>query len=124
LVEQVMTRRPGVSLMVAMQGRLALELALEHLPDLILLDLHLPDIQGDDVLRRLKDDPRTAPIPVVMLSADATHGRLERLVADGGAADYLTKPFDVSRLLAVIDTLGAPNRLHPTVKPIQDSQAV
>jgi CheY-like chemotaxis protein len=95
LVEQVMTRRPGVSLMVAMQGRLALELALEHLPDLILLDLHLPDIQGDDVLRRLKDDPRTAP-----------------------------KPFDVSRLLAVIDTLGAPNRLHPTVKPIQDSQAV
>ncbi len=105
LVEKVLARRPAVSLIVAMQGRPAIRLAVEHLPDLILLDLHLPDISGDNVLHELKSDPRTARIPVVMLSADATPGRLEQLVKSGGATGFLTKPFDVARLLDLVDSV-------------------
>ena len=103
LVEKVLARRPGISLIVAMEGRSAIRLAVEHLPDLILLDLHLPDVSGEDVLRELKGDPRTAGIPVVMLSADATPGRLKQLVKRDGAAGFLTKPFDIPGLFDVID---------------------
>ena len=66
-----------------MQGLIGVDLAVQHAPDVILLDLHLPDVDGAEVLRRLKDDPRTASIPVVMLSADATPGQMERLEAAG-----------------------------------------
>jgi CheY-like chemotaxis protein len=55
-----------------------------------LLDLHLPDMRGDEVLRGLKDDPATREIPVVVVSADATRGKEERLLATGARA-YLTK---------------------------------
>jgi CheY-like chemotaxis protein len=103
LVEKVLARRPGISLIVAMEGRSAIRLAVEHLPDLILLDLHLPDVSGEDVLRELKGDPRTAGIPVVMLSADATPGRLKQLVKRDGAAGFLTKPLDIPGLFDVID---------------------
>ncbi len=109
LLERVVGRRPDVTLMVAMLGRLGLELAWEHRPDLILLDLHLPDVSGEEVLAALKADPRTAATPVVVLSADATPGTPGRLLANG-AADYLTKPLDVRRLLAVIDSLGTTPR--------------
>ena len=107
LVERVVSRRPEVQLMVAMLGGLALELAREHRPSLILLDLHLPDMSGEEVLRRLRADPRTAATPVVVLSADATAGQVQRLRADG-AADYLTKPFDIPRLLELIDGNALP----------------
>lgn len=108
LVEQVLRARPSVKLLPAMLGSLGLDLAREHLPDLILLDLHLPDLEGDQVLGQLKADPRTADIPVVMLSADATGRSVEPLIA-GGAHAYLTKPIGVRELLGVIDELfGAP----------------
>ncbi len=106
LIERVVARRPEVTLIVAMQGRIALELAREHQPSLILLDLHLPDVSGEVVLRRLQADPRTAATPVVVLSADATPGQVQRLLAIG-AADYLTKPFDIAHLLALIDGNGS-----------------
>jgi PAS domain S-box-containing protein len=102
LVERILARREGISLVPAMQGRLGLELALEHRPTLILLDLHLPDASGEDVLRQLKGHPSTADIPVVIMSADATPNRIARL-KDGGAADYITKPIDVNLFLAVVD---------------------
>lgn len=102
LVERVLAQRPGVEVVAAMQGRLGLELARQHDPALVLLDLHLPDIGGDEVLERLRDDPVTASIPVVIVSADATPGQVERLLA-GGAAGYLTKPIEVADLLAVVD---------------------
>jgi len=105
LVERVLALRPAISLIVAMQGRQAVGLAKDHLPDLVLLDLHLPDVSGEDVLNELKGDPLTAGIPVVMLSADATPGLLDRLVTFGGATGYLTKPIDVPRLLGVVDAL-------------------
>jgi DNA-binding response OmpR family regulator len=87
-----------------MQGRLGLELAREHRPMLILLDLHLPDVAGDEVLQQLCDDPATAAIPVVVVSADETPGQTQRLLAAGASA-YLHKPFDVRELLAIIDRL-------------------
>ena len=105
LVESILNHRPHVELLSAMQGRLGIDLAGEHAPDLILLDVNLPDIPGGEVLRRLKSDPRTSAIPVVMLSADATAGQIERNKA-AGAEDYLTKPIDVARFLRIIDGIG------------------
>ena len=102
LLRRIVSRRPGVSLLATMQGRPALDLARAHRPGLILLDLHLPDIPGDEVLARLLEDPETRDIPVVILSADATPVRIERLLTQG-ARSYLTKPFDVAELLALFD---------------------
>ncbi|HVC41284.1 MAG TPA: ATP-binding protein [Candidatus Saccharimonadales bacterium] len=102
LMEEVFSMRPQIHLLTAMQGGLTLELAREHHPDLIVLDLHLPDIQGDVVLEQLRADPRTAGIPVVMCSADATERRRKELIAAGARA-YLTKPMKVQRFLRMLD---------------------
>ncbi|HVA60918.1 MAG TPA: ATP-binding protein [Mycobacteriales bacterium] len=102
LVERVLERRSDVQVISALQGRLGVALAREHRPVLILLDLHLPDVNGDEVLRQLRDDPATATTPIVMVSADATAGQVERLLAEGATA-YLTKPLDVQDLLTALD---------------------
>jgi PAS domain S-box-containing protein len=102
LVERTLKHRPAVRLLPLMQGGLALDLAVQHRPDLILLDVHLPDINGDEVLRRLKADDRTRHIPVIMLSADATPPQAARF-RRAGAEAYLTKPIRVRELLAAID---------------------
>jgi CheY-like chemotaxis protein len=96
-----------------MQGSLALELAREHCPDLILLDVHLPDIDGHEVLRRLQADERTARIPVVLISGGASPGQVKRAL-DAGARAYLSKPLDVDRFLAVIDEALAGSPSSPT----------
>jgi PAS domain S-box-containing protein len=101
LVEQIFAGQPGVRLIAAMQGQIGLELAEQHQPDLILLDLHLPDLPGQVVFARLRANPVTRGIPVVILSADATEGQIRRLLSEG-ATDYLTKPFDLHRFLEVI----------------------
>jgi CheY-like chemotaxis protein len=101
LIERILARHSNVDLIAAMQGRMGLDLARQHLPQLILLDLHLPDVAGDEVLQQLRDDPATANIPVVMVSADATPRQVQRLLA-GGAAAYVTKPIDVKELLRVV----------------------
>ena len=110
LVERVFQRRDDVEVIAAMQGRLGVALAREHRPALILLDLHMPDINGDEVLRQLREDPATASTPIVIVSADATPGQIERLLAEG-ATGYLTKPLDLQELLAAfasaIDTTQA-----------------
>ncbi|HTT86882.1 MAG TPA: ATP-binding protein, partial [Acidimicrobiales bacterium] len=105
LVEQVLTRSGVVTLLAAMSGSLGLELAREHLPDLVLLDLHLPDMSGTVLLDELRADPRTAEIPVVVVTADATPVQIQRL-RDRGVAAYLTKPIDVRDLLRVVDTVA------------------
>jgi PAS domain S-box-containing protein len=108
LVEQVLAERSATRFIPAMQGRLGLALAREHRPDLILADLHLPDMSGEDVLREVLGDPALRRTPVVVLSADATPGRIRRLLGAGARA-YLTKPLDVRQLLALLDTeLPAP----------------
>ena len=105
LVERVLGHRPGVRLISAMRPQLGLDLASQH-PDLILLDLHLPDMPGEAVLRRLWSSPATADIPVAILSADARPALIERLLA-GGARGFLTKPLDVKELLGLVDGVAA-----------------
>jgi protein-histidine pros-kinase len=106
LVEQILSRWPGLRVEAAMQGRLGLDLARQHQPDLILLDVHLPDLPGHEVLQQLQADPRTRDVPVIIVSADATPGQIERLLAAGARA-YLTKPLDVRAFLQLVRTLLA-----------------
>jgi PAS domain S-box-containing protein len=104
LVETILDGRPDITLVPALQGRLGVDLARQHNPDLILLDLHLPDIPGDEVLARLRDDRATRRIPVVVISADATPRRIARLRQEGVFA-YLTKPLDVDEFLDTVDAV-------------------
>jgi PAS domain S-box-containing protein len=106
LIEQVLTRSGVVELLAAMSGSLALDLAREHNPHLILLDLHLPDMSGTVLLDALQADPRTAQIPVVVVSADATPAQIQRL-RDRGVAAYLTKPIDIQELIRVVEAVAA-----------------
>ncbi len=102
VIRGLLAHRPGVTLLPAMQGRMGLDLAREHQPHLILLDLHLPDIPGHEVLHRLRADPETRHIPVVVISADPTGSQAERVRAAGAQA-YLPKPLDMQQLLTVLD---------------------
>ena len=102
VVEAMLRRRPGLSVLPVMQGTLALELAYEHRPDVIVLDLHLPDLSGREVLHRLQADPRTRDIPVIIATADATPGRVRQL-REEGAFEYVAKPLDLGHFLAVVD---------------------
>jgi PAS domain S-box-containing protein len=102
LIERILERRPQVRLLTAMQATIGLELAREHHPDVILLDLHLPDMQGEEALKQLRDDPGTHDIDVVVVTADATPRQKDRLL-EVGASDYLTKPLDVRRFMDVLD---------------------
>lgn len=105
LVRQLLCRHGGVDLVQAPDGATALTLARRDRPDLVLLDLGLPDVGGESVLAELRADPVTAGIPVVVVSADATDGQVARLQAAGAAA-YLTKPVAVGQLLALVDAAG------------------
>jgi signal transduction histidine kinase/CheY-like chemotaxis protein len=117
LVQRILKHRPGIQLLTAMQGSLGMELARQHRPDLILLDVHLPDLNGSQVLRSLKELTETQRIPVVVVSADATVRQIERL-RDAGASDYLTKPIDVPRFLEIIDeALKQPQAVLEGVSP-------
>ena len=102
LVDGLLARRPGTTVLSAMQGRVGVSLARDHQPALILLDRHLPDIPGEEVFRLLRADSRTRDIPVIVLSADAMPSRMRQFL-DGGVRAYLTKPLDVPALLAAID---------------------
>jgi PAS domain S-box-containing protein len=112
LVETIFETRPEITLLPALQGRLGLDLARQHQPDLILLDLHLPDIPGDEVLRRLRADESTRDIPVIVISADAMPSRIERLV-EAGAQSYLTKPLDIDQFIQAVDGVLARSAPEP-----------
>jgi len=112
LMERLLANRPGVKLLTTIQGRMALDLAREHAPDLIVLDVDLPDISGEEVVRRLRGDPATRKTPVIVTSADCTEGQMRRLFA-AGANEYLTKPLDVQRFLETVgEALGAAPKLE------------
>jgi CheY-like chemotaxis protein len=108
LVERILGTRTGYRLLTAMQGGIGLDLAREHQPDLILLDLNLPDMTGDEVLRRLKADASMSAIPVIMVSAEAMGERVNELLALG-AAGYLTKPYRLTEFLRTIEQALAGN---------------
>ncbi len=102
LMERIFMRRPEIRLLSAMQGRLGLDLAREHHPDLILLDRNLPDLRGEDVMVQMRQDAQLRDIPVVMISGDAIPSQVQRML-DFGARAYITKPFDVPELLRTVD---------------------
>ncbi|MGE0447592.1 MAG: response regulator [Vicinamibacterales bacterium] len=106
LMERMLARRPGLQLTHVTHGRAGIDAVRANQPDLVLLDMHLPDMSGEDVLRAIWEDPATRPIPVVILSADATPGLPHRLRA-AGARGFLGKPLNVKQVLAAIDDLLA-----------------
>jgi CheY-like chemotaxis protein/anti-sigma regulatory factor (Ser/Thr protein kinase) len=116
LIERVLAQRPAIRLIPAMQGRLGLELARQHRPVLVLLDLNLADISGEEVLRMLREDKITARTPVAIVSADAMPRQAQRLLAAGATA-YLTKPIDVRELLELVDSAIA-------ARPDDDAESV
>ena len=104
LVERVLQRRPHIRLVSTPIGAPVVGLARQSNAALILLDMNLGDMSGSEVLLALREEPATAEIPVVVVSADATPTRVERLMREGASA-YLTKPIDVEELLAVVDQM-------------------
>jgi len=98
----ILAQRPQVLMDVSVTGLDGLAAIRARRPDVILLDMHLPDISGMELLRHLKSDPQTVNIPVVAVSADALASQIEAAL-DAGAYRYLTKPVSVSEFLAVLD---------------------
>jgi two-component system cell cycle response regulator DivK len=94
-------RATGYRTLEATTGSQAVELAVEHSPDLVLMDIQLPDIDGVEALIRLRADERTASIPVLALTAQAMRGDRERFLA-AGFDDYVPKPVDVGALVATV----------------------
>jgi signal transduction histidine kinase/ActR/RegA family two-component response regulator len=107
VVSRFLKGRPGTRLQTAESGRAGLECALRDVPDLLLLDLHLSDIHGEEVLKELRAEPATAAIPVVVLSAEAAPPVIRRLLASGALA-YLTKPLDLTEFGDLLDSFAAP----------------
>ena len=104
LVERVFERRPAIELISASAGLPGLELVRTRRPDVVLLDINLPDVSGEEVLRQIRADPLTATIPVVVVSADANYRQVQ-LLLEAGAVAYLTKPLDIQDLLSTVDEL-------------------
>ena len=109
LVQFILSRDRNLHVLPAPDGQTGLDLAARHLPDLILLDAHLHDIPGCEVLRRLRADPILADVPVVVISADVSIEQLEKMQALG-ICEYLKKPFDLKDLQRAIN-----DALHPVL---------
>jgi len=106
VISRYLKARPNARLKSVTSGRAGLECAIQDVPDVILLDLHLPELHGEQVLEGLRAQPRTADIPVVILSADAAPGVIRRLLALGARA-YLTKPLVLAELGDLLDSFEA-----------------
>jgi CheY-like chemotaxis protein len=104
LVDLLLEQRPGVRLLSADRGRLGLELARQHRPDVILLDVHLPDIQGIDLLRIIRQDPLLSRTPVIVVSAEDDRQLPVQMIA-AGAQVYLTKPLNLFEFFAALDAV-------------------
>ena len=91
----------GYRTLEADTGERAVALTAEHRPDLVLMDIHLPDIDGVEALRRLRADERTASVPVLALTAQAMEGDRERFLA-AGFDGYLSKPVNIADLLDAV----------------------
>ncbi len=101
VLRRFMSRVPSIELLTTTHGTRGLRMANEMRPDLILLDLNLPDIPGQDVLDALRRDRQTSSIPVVIISAD-TSDRTVRQCLEAGAKDYLTKPLDMQAFYDIL----------------------
>lgn len=101
LLKMIMSYVPQAELIVAEDGESGLRRIRSERPDLVFLDVHLPTMQGEEVLRRLMDDPETKDIPVVMVSADATPQRIAELKS-AGASDFIAKPFQIDSIFEAV----------------------
>ncbi len=110
LVRQALARHPQITLLEAHNGSLGIDIAAAHRPDLILLDINMPGMDGVEVLSRLRAEPATRSIPAVAISAAAMEKDIRRAM-DAGFRRYLTKPIDIAELLETVgELLGAPDR--------------
>jgi two-component system cell cycle response regulator DivK len=98
--------RAGFTVVIATNGGQGVAMATSEHPDLILMDLTLPDIRGEEATQRIKADPATKRIPVIALTANAMAGDREKAIA-AGCDDFDTKPVDMPRLLEKIQALKA-----------------
>ena len=120
LVEELIARFPDIGLITAMTGDLGIELARAAQPEVILMDINLPGISGIKVLKILRDDPATAHIPVIALSANAMPRDIEKGL-EAGFFRYLTKPIKIKELM---DTLNAALKIaeETAVQPTAEGQ--
>lgn len=102
LVQAIFESRDHVRLLTAMRGAIGLDVARQHHPDLILLDLNLPDMDGAEYLQALRADQATAQIPVVIVSGDSVYEQHQHF-SDLGVLDFITKPFDISQFETTVD---------------------
>ena len=102
LVEELIARRPDLRLLSAADGELGIELARAYLPEIILMDINLPGISGFQAMQILRDDPTTAHIPVIALSANAVPSEIRKGL-DAGFFRYLTKPIVVGEFMDTLD---------------------
>jgi CheY-like chemotaxis protein len=112
LVEEVLRSRAHVRLLSAPDGRLGVELARAHLPQVILMDNNMPFLTGREAQAILRRDPLTADIPVIALTANAMPDAITQGLA-AGFFRYLTKPIDVGELLEAVDSALEFSRAHP-----------
>ena len=98
--------RRGYKVVIALDGESGVEMAQAHVPDLVLMDMSLPVLDGWEATRRLKVDPATKHIPIVALTAHAMSGDREKAI-EAGCDDYDTKPIELARLLGKIEALLA-----------------
>ncbi|GAB4564622.1 MAG: PAS domain S-box protein [Rhizobacter sp.] len=113
LVEKLLARRPDIRLLTAREGLRGIEVARASLPEVILMDINLPGISGFKVLKILRDDPTTAHIPVIALSANAMPRDIEKGLA-AGFFRYLTKPIKVGDFMDTLDAALASTKAEPT----------
>ncbi len=102
LVESVLQRRPSISLLTAPQAQSGIKIAMSHKPDIILMDINLPGMNGYEALEILKTSDNTKDIPVIAISANAMLKDIERGKV-AGFKDYITKPINVNKFLQAID---------------------
>jgi signal transduction histidine kinase/AmiR/NasT family two-component response regulator len=106
LVEEIISFRPDLRLLSAPDGHLGIELARAHRPDIILMDINLPGVNGIDALKLLRNDPRTADIPVIALTANAMPRDVEKGLA-AGFFRYLIKPINIDEFTEAINNTMA-----------------
>jgi CheY-like chemotaxis protein len=102
LVEQIIARHPDIRLLTAVNGILGIEMARNKQPDVVLMDINLPDINGFDALKILREDPATAHIPVIAVTANAMPLDIERGLK-AGFFRYITKPIKVDEFMEALD---------------------
>jgi CheY-like chemotaxis protein len=111
VVRELVGLRPSVTLHVAADGHSGIEQALQRRPDLVLVDMQLPDMDGHELLRRLR--AQRLPARIIALSANAMPDAVQQAL-ESGFDDYWTKPIDIAQFLAGLDLLAASARPEET----------